>query len=238
LIRSSELLTRFTPSAILPVKYFTALGIPPGKDGILEQIPAPAKDRLLQLMRILESAGDAPITSAQIEVLTGWSSNTIRKDISFLEAVVGQAAVGTANGYAPASLVPAIRKALSLDAPRKYCVMGLGRLGSAYLNMPPLTAGFELVAGFDTSVNRVEILQSPVPLYPAYKMGEVITRFGIEIALLCVPPDAAQGAAEKLAAAGIRGILNFAPAVLRLPPEIAVRNVYLEDELRALAIRL
>jgi redox-sensing transcriptional repressor len=207
----------------------------------LEQIPAPAKDRLLQLMRILESAGDAPITSAQIEGLTGWSSNTIRKDISFLEAVAGQA--GTASGYAPASLVPAIRRALSLDAPRKYCVVGLGRLGSAYLNMQsPLGGaalpGFELVAGFDTSVNRVEILQSPAPLYPAYKMGEVITRFGIEIALLCVPPDAAQGAAEKLAAAGIRGILNFAPAVLRLPPEIAVRNVYLEDELRALAIRL
>jgi redox-sensing transcriptional repressor len=209
----------------------------------LEQIPAPAKDRLLQLMRILEAAGDEPITSAQIEVLTGWSSNTIRKDISFLEAVAGQAAVGTANGYAPASLVPAIRRALSLDAPRKYCVVGLGRLGSAYLNMQsPLGGaalpGFELVAGFDTSVNRVEILQSPAPLYPAYKMGEVITRFGIEIALLCVPPDAAQVAAEKLAAAGIRGILNFAPAVLKLPPEVAVRNVYLEDELRALAIRL
>jgi redox-sensing transcriptional repressor len=204
----------------------------------LEQIPAPAKERLLQLMRILEADGDGEsITSARIEGLTGWSSNTIRKDISFLEAVVGQAAVGTANGYAPASLVPAIRKALSLDAPRKYCVVGLGRLGSAYLNMAP-QSGFELVAGFDTSVNRVEILQSPAPLYPAYKMGEVINRFGIEIALLCVPPEAAHGAAEKLAAAGIRGILNFAPAVLRLPPEIAVRNVYLEDELRALAIRL
>jgi redox-sensing transcriptional repressor len=210
----------------------------------LEQIPAPAKERLLHLMRIFEALGDdEPITSAQIEGLTGWSSHTIRKDISFLEAAAEP--VGTALGYAPTCLVPAIRRALSLDRPRKYCVVGLGRLGSAYLNTVPFSASapgvspaFELVAGFDTSVNRVEILASPAPLYPAYKMGEVIARFGIEIALLCVPPEAAQGAAEKLAAAGIRGIINFAPTVLRLPPEVAVRSVYLEDELRALAIRM
>jgi redox-sensing transcriptional repressor len=117
--------------------------------------------------------------------------------------------------------------------------VGLGRLGSAYLNISALDLGeFELSAGFDTNVNRTEILKSPVPLYPAYKMGEVISRFGIEIALLCVPAGAAQEAAEKLAAAGIRGIVNFAPEELKLPPEIPVRNVYVADELRALAIRM
>jgi redox-sensing transcriptional repressor len=69
-------------------------------------------------------------------------------------------------------------------------------------------------------------------------MAEIIRRFSIEIALLCVPGEAAQGAAEKLAAAGIRGILNFAPVVLTLDGDIAVRNVYVMDELRALAIKL
>jgi redox-sensing transcriptional repressor len=201
-------------------------------------------------MRILEDSGKEHLTSAQIEGLTSWPSHTIRKDISFLgvhgsggdtEGPGGK--TGSQGGYSPAVLAPVIRKALSLDRRRKFCIVGLGRLGSAYLGMRPeagfrLTAGFELAAGFDISVNRVEILRSPVPLYPAYKMGEVIGRFGIEIALLCVPPEAAQGAAEKLIAAGIRGILNFAPLVLMLPPEIAVRNVYLEDELCALAIHM
>jgi redox-sensing transcriptional repressor len=98
--------------------------------------------------------------------------------------------------------------------------------------------GFELRAGFDTNVNRTEILKSPVPLYPAYKMGEVIGRFEIEIALLCVPAENAQAAAEKLAAAGIKGIVNFAPQVLTVPPSVAVRNVYVADELRALAIAI
>ena len=216
----------------------------PVKEGNVEQIPAVIRERLLHLMRILEAAGDKPITSTRIEGLTGWSSHTIRRDISHLESFAAhgegaQARIGSANGYAPACLLPLIRRALDLDRSRKYCVVGLGRLGSAYLNtLPAPGGGFELTAGFDVSVNRVEILKSPVPLYPAYKMGEVIGRFGIEIALLCVPVAAAQDAAERLAAAGIRGIINFAPVVLRLAPDIAVRNVDLDEELRALAVRL
>jgi redox-sensing transcriptional repressor len=114
--------------------------------------------------------------------------------------------------------------------------VGLGRLGSAYLNFSAFAGGdFELTAGFDANVNRVEILSSPVPLYPAYKMAEIISRFSIEISLLCVPEDQAQSAADRLAAAGIRGIVNFAPVVLHTPPEVAVRNVYIIDDLRALA---
>jgi redox-sensing transcriptional repressor len=206
-------------------------------------------------MRLLEESGPGPVTSAGIEALTGWASHTIRKDISFLG---GEGILGSSAGYDPAALAGAIKKALGLNRRRLFCVVGLGRLGSAYLNfrgfepeagtetVPEAGSGtdrrrgepeFELAAGFDTNVNRVEILKSSAPLYPAYKMGEVIRRFGVEIALLCVPPGAAQAAAEKLAAAGIRGILNFAPVPLKLGPEIAVRNVFLADELRALAVQ-
>ena len=216
----------------------------------MEQIPTPARERLLYLMRILEHTGEEILSSAQIEALTGWASHTIRKDISYLTDA-GGGAIGSSTGYEKTVLLPVIKKALGLDRQRKFCVVGLGRLGSAYLNLgafgpgglvklPELTefGEFELAAGFDTNVNRTEILPSPVPLFPAYKMGEVIGRFNIEIALLCVPASSAQAAAEKLAAAGIRGIVNFAPAALNLPQEIAVRNVYLADELRALAVRM
>jgi redox-sensing transcriptional repressor len=210
----------------------------------MEQIPAPAKERLLYLMRLLErSGGEGPVSSARIEALTGWASHTVRKDISFLEAAIdgGDSAgtAGSSGGYDPAVLVPRIKKALGLEIRRKYCVVGLGRLGSAYLNIQDLDESeFELAAGFDTNVNRTEILRSPVPLYPAYKMPEVITRFGIEIALLCVPVEAAQSAADKLAAAGIRGILNFVPALITVPPGVAVRNVYVRDELLSLSIKM
>ena len=226
----------------------------------MDQIPAPARERLLYLMRTLEHTQEKILSSAQIEALTGWSSHTIRKDISYLNENEG-ILVGSSSGYEKETLLPVIKKALGLNRKRKFCIVGLGRLGSAYLNlgnnksdvindvsggstdgnpgfaMPDLD-DFELAAGFDTNVNRTEILPSPVPLYPAFKMGEVIGRFEIEIALLCVPAAAAQTAAEKLAAAGIKGIVNFAPAGLKLPPEIAVRNVYITDDLRALAVKM
>jgi redox-sensing transcriptional repressor len=190
-------------------------------------------------MRLLEKQGNTgTVTSAQVEHLTGWSRETIRKDISCLGMAVGTTLGGSA-GYEPGALVPLIKTALGLDRRRKFCIVGLGRLGSAYLNYEPSElAEFEFAAGFDTNVNRVEILKSPAPLYPAYKMSEVIGRFRIEIALLCVPSEAAQAVAEKCVSAGILGILNFAPVALRLPPEIAVRNMYVADELRSLAIKM
>jgi len=216
-----------------------------------DSISEPAQERLLQLMRLLENhvlagnTGDpgykSAVTSAQVEHLTGWPRDTIRKDISCLMAAEGVegGSIGGNAGYEPKLLIPLIKKALGLDGRRKFCVVGLGRLGSAYLNFaPPELAEFELAAGFDTNVNRVEILKSPAPLYPVYKLAEVISRLGIEIALLCVPAEAAQAAAEKCAAAGVKGILNFAPVALALPPGVAVRNVYVVDELRSLTIKM
>jgi len=208
---------------------------------VTDTVSGPAKERLLRIMRILEGEG-RDFTSAELEALTGWPRDTIRKDISSLPKQLppgeGAAGLGGSSGYAPRTLVPLIKAALGLYR-RSFCVVGLGRLGSAYLNLEPAALGeYVLAAGFDTNVNRVEILKSPVTLFPAYRMGEVIRRLGIEIALLCVPAGAAQSAAEKLAAAGIRGILNFAPVIITVPQEVTVRNVYVRDELLALSIKM
>ncbi|MDR2552853.1 MAG: CoA-binding protein [Treponema sp.] len=232
-------------------------------------IPESARGRLLHILRILETVPEErKLTSTELETLAGWPSHTIRKDISclyeFLETVKHSSEPripmdnekynsSSGAGYTAERLVPLIRKALGLDRRRKFCVVGLGRLGSAYLNLDPASLGeFELAAGFDSNVNRVEIIKSSAPLYPAYKMEDVIGRLSIEIALLCIPAEAAQGAAERLAAAGIRGIVNFAPVILTLSGgrpgggtdnspgrpgnrPVAVRNVHVADELRALA---
>ena len=235
----------------MAVKYFTEITKIERKSkekSVPDTISESAKERLLRIMRILEGE-NRNFTSAELETLTGWPRDTIRKDISFLPKHVqsedgepeisGHISAGTTSGYAPQTLVPLIKEALNLDRRRTFCVVGLGRLGSAYLNLDSSALGeFEPAAGFDTNVNRVEILVSPVPLYPAYKMGEVIRRLGIEIALLCVPAEAAQQTAEKLAASGIQGILNFAPVIITVPAGITVRNVYVRDELLALTVKI
>jgi redox-sensing transcriptional repressor len=194
------------------------------------EVSTPTKNRLLHLLKILEKSKTTSITSLQIEEETSWSRDTVRKDISALGGL------GSANGYETEQLSSAIRKALGLDRKRRLCVVGLGRLGSAYLNFGAFNdSEFELVAGFDTNVNRVEILSSSVPLYPAYKMVEIIKRLSIDIGLLCVPEGQAQSAADKLIQSGICGIVNFAPIVLKAPPGVSIRDVFIVDELRSLA---
>ncbi|MFQ3546722.1 MAG: redox-sensing transcriptional repressor Rex [Termitinemataceae bacterium] len=200
----------------------------------MKQIPGPSVERLLALVRLLERLSVPYVTSGEIEERTGWSSNTVRKDISYIEG-----AVAGSSGYDRLRLLSAITEALGLTKTRRFCIVGLGRLGSAYLNFPAFSdEHFELVAGFDSNVNRIEILRSPVPLYPAYKMGEVISRFSIELALLCVPGSEAQAATDRLVSAGIKGIINFAPVVLKVPEGVSVRNVYIVDELRAISATL
>ncbi|MCL2557725.1 MAG: hypothetical protein FWE09_04535 [Treponema sp.] len=119
---------------------------------------------------------------------------------------------------------------------KKICIVGLGSLGLAQLRAAEAGLGeFELAAGFDADPVRAEILSSSAPLFPAHKMPEVIARMGIQIAMLCVPAEAAQECAEICAAAGARGILNFAPVALRLPPGVHARDVSVLEDLRGLA---
>ncbi len=194
-------------------------------------ITKPTAERLSQLARLLEQRGNhhAPISSAEIEQITGWTSTTIRKDISTLNA---GPEIATNSGYDGERLAAAIKHALGF-------IVGLGRLGSAFLEYSGFAGSpFTLCAGFDSNVNRIEILKADFPLYPTFKMKEVIARLGIESAILCVPPAHAQAAADKLVECGITGIVNFTPAVLSVPQGIGIENVSIIDALGSLTARL
>lgn len=202
-------------------------------------IPKPAAERLAQLARLLDQRGKCidPISSADIEQLTGWPSHTIRKDISCLE---GADAISTSSGYDGARLAAAIRKNLGLATQaQKSCVVGLGRLGSSFLEYAGFAgSSFELCAGFDSNVNRIEILKADFPLYPTFKMKDVIPRLGITYAILCVPAAQAQATADRLAECGIVGIVNFTPVILSAPHGTEIENVSVIDALGSLAARL
>ena len=144
-------------------------------------IPKPTAERLSQLARLLSQRGKlSPISSAEIEQMTGWTSHTIRKDISALDAGSN---ISTSTGYDPEKLAHAIKQSLNLtNSATKCCIVGLGRLGSAFLEYAGfLNSPFTLCAGFDSNVNRLEILQADFPLYPTFKMKEIIPRLGISL---------------------------------------------------------
>lgn len=198
----------------------------------MKAIPGPSKRRLVLLERLLSGCGKKTITSVEIEALTGCSSAVIRKDISLLDVCCG-----ASNGYKIAELKAAIVKALNLTQERqKCCIVGLGKLGQALLESTELESSpFQIVAGFDSNVNRTEVLRSVFPLHPTTMLESVIKTEHIKYAILTVPQEEAQGTAQKLSSCGIKGIVNFTSCVLTVPKKTAVENVSLLTSLETLS---
>ncbi len=222
---------------ILLSKFYIVCEIIHRKSFVKTEIPKPTLARLVKLSRLLEQIAStegesAVISSAEIEGLTGWTRDTVRRDISFLNASCAKA-----GGYDVLLLKQTIQSRIAVQTGEaKCCLVGLGRLGEALINYGGFDGtAFSMVAGFDSNVNRTEILSAPFPLYTTTKMQAVIAAQKIEYAILAVPTSAAQSTAQKLAEYGIKGIVNFTPVVLSLPANIKIENVSVLDALQKLA---
>ncbi len=134
------------------------------------------------------------------------------------------------------NLAAAIREALGID--RSWCavLVGVGNLAKALLRYQGFRAqGFEIVGLFD--IDRTKIGQEVEGLLvePLDQLANRLGALDAEIGIVTVPGDAAQGVADAFVSAGVRGILNFAPVVLRLPPKVSLVTVDLAIQLEQLA---
>ena len=191
----------------------------------MKKISEPSKKRLLVLEKILSQSAKKRITSVELSDLTGWGEATIRRDISNLELHKG-----LSNGYEVGALRNAIRQAFQIDGSvagkHRCCIVGLGKLGEALLENSVFAGSpFELVAGFDTNVNKIEIMKSSVPLFPTLDLESKIRSLKIEYAVLAVPDEKAQFMAERLVSYGIKGIVNYTNVILNLSKNVRVENV-------------
>ena len=98
----------------------------------MQNIPLPAKRRLVLLERLLSAYKEKTITSQKIQELTGWTSAVVRRDISWIDVKCG-----ATNGYKVAELKAALVKSFNLEqTEQRCCIVGLGRMGQALLDMP------------------------------------------------------------------------------------------------------
>lgn len=201
------------------------------------QISKPTRERLIKLVRLLrqaEQSGKEMLSSTEIQQRTNWTSFTIRRDISTLGI-----RCSNSQGYKVSLLKSEIEKKLNLNAAEKRCcIVGLGLLGEALATSNCFVGtSYCVVAGFDSSVNRTETLKTDFPLYSTHKMESIIKSEQIEYAILTVPEKVAQETALKLNMFGIKGIVNFTSAVLRLPSTTAVENLSVIDSLQNLFVK-
>ncbi len=201
----------------------------------MKQITEPTKRRLVLLKHLLAAYPEKNITSQKIAELAGWSAAVVRRDISQIDI-----RCGASNGYKVADLEQSLDELLNLSqVQHKCCIVGLGRMGQALLDNIELDSSpFKIAAGFDSNVNRTEVLHSAFPLHPTTMLESVIKEEHIQYALMTVEVSEAQSIATRLAVCGIRGIVNYAPCMISVPETTKVENVSLLMSLETLSARI
>jgi redox-sensing transcriptional repressor len=138
-------------------------------------------------------------------------------------------------GYRCAELIPKIKEILGTNQSWPVAIVGIGNLGRALIGYRGFgQQGFRIVIGFDTDPSKVGLAIEGIPIFHLEELQEQISRWKIRLAILAVPSLAAQHVAEDIVAAGIEGILNFAPVTLNLPPHVSCVGVDLAMELEQL----
>ncbi|MCD0461744.1 redox-sensing transcriptional repressor Rex [Roseiconus lacunae] len=198
------------------------------------RFPRPAVGRFSlyyrELYRLLDQ-GQSHINSKQLGSIVNVSPAVVRRDLSNL-GTIGRRGVG----YQIDQLIDQIGGVLGSGQQWQVVLVGVGSLGDALLRYRGFERlGFRLVAAFDLDNQKVNQTIGGVSILNAETMVGKLAELSPDLAIIAVPAEVALDVANELVAAGISGILNFAPTTLRLPPGIAVVNVDLASELQRLA---
>ena len=200
-------------------------------------IPRPTIKRLSHYLRALDSylaQGRSTISSRQLGQAIGITDAQVRKDLGNF-GQLGQPGIG----YAVTALRAELRRILKIDRTWNAVVIGVGNIGRAILSYPHFAGrGFNVVAAFDADDRRVGESIGEVRVRSMDDLPAAIAELDVRIGILTVPADAAQSVAEEMTAAGIQGILNFAPVRLDVGDAAEVTSVDLSRSLEQLAYQV
>lgn len=227
--------------------YYHTIGfaaLPPLSDGVpfmkTAGIPAPAVRRLSLYLRELEAiwrTDQRTVSSKQLGEVLKLTPTQIRKDLAYF-GQFGQAGIG----YDVEELITRIRRILGTDRTWNVLLVGAGNLGmalSAYRGFAK--KGFKLVAVFDDDPSKVGNSLSGAPglrIQPVSAIPALVKEKDIRLAIIAVPAESAQGVADVLVSAGVRGLLNFAPVNLNVAGNVAVSAVDLAVQLEQLSFQV
>ncbi|VTS04504.1 redox-sensing transcriptional repressor Rex [Tuwongella immobilis] len=202
-----------------------------------ERISRATAGRLSLYLRCLESRlreGQTKISSSDLAETLGITDSQVRKDLSQLGSL-GKRGIG----YTIVDLIRAIRESLGIDRTWRAALIGIGNLARALLRYRGFHArGFEIVGLFDSDTQKIGSEVDGQKVLSLQEMPATIETEAIRLAILTVPANAAQGIVDRLASTGIRGVLNFAPTVLKMPSNIQLVSVDFTIQLEQLAFRV
>ncbi|MGQ0617773.1 MAG: redox-sensing transcriptional repressor Rex [Acidimicrobiia bacterium] len=197
------------------------------------RIPEATVARLPVYLRgLLEIVGSTTtVSSERLAELAGVNAAKVRKDLSYLGSY------GTRGvGYDVEYLLFQMNRELGLTRHWPVVIVGIGNLGLALANYGGFGAsGFHVVALVDVDRAKVGQRIGELTVAPVERLPALVDECGIAVGIIATPATAAQDVATLLVNAGVRSILNFAPAVLNVPEGVSLRKVDLAVELQILS---
>lgn len=182
----------------------------------------------------VDAKGIITISSGDIAEGVGVSPAQVRKDLAYF----GEFGI-RGVGYNVKDLHRNILKILGLNTEWSVCLVGLGNLGLALSTYKGFkNRGFTITSIFDKDPNKIGMIIDGVEVMDIARMEEVVSKTRTKIGVITVPASYAQDIADKLVKCGVSAILNFAPVVLNVPPEVELRNVDLSVNLEVLTFNL
>jgi redox-sensing transcriptional repressor len=203
-------------------------------DSSLQGIPEATIARLPLYLRALYALADrdiASVSSEELAAAAGVNSAKLRKDLSHLGSY-GTRGVGYDVDY----LIYQVSRELGLTQDWPVVIVGAGNLGRALANYGGFASrGFRVAALLDSDPAVIGSVIAGHRVQAANEIERVVSDYGVMIGAITAPAVAAQGICDRLVAAGVTSILNFAPVVLTVPDGVDVRKVDLSIELQILA---
>ncbi len=187
----------------------------------------------LRCLNELAAAGIETVSSQELAEQFNLNSAQIRKDLGYF----GEFGV-RGTGYYINDLRAHLTKILGLDKPHRVGIIGSGRLGTALANYNGLEkSNFSVVALFDNDPNKIgeRVGHDRIPVFDVKKISKVVRDEGIDVAVIAVPARAAQRVLNQVMAAGVKAVLNFAPAPLKARLGVKVKTVDLTTSLESLS---
>jgi redox-sensing transcriptional repressor len=188
----------------------------------------------LRFLEEFEARAQDTVSSGELAHSGGTTSAQVRKDLSLFGSF-GKRGLG----YNVKELARAIREILGLQKPWSVVIIGAGKVGAALAQYRGFTArGFRVVGVYDRDAAKVGTRLEGVTVRDERELEKDIAKLRPEIAVLCVPAEAAQPLVDRVTGVGIRAVLNFAPTPLKVPPHVTLRSVNMATELEILTFAL
>lgn len=187
----------------------------------------------LRCLNELASAGIKTVSSQELAEQFNLNSAQIRKDLGYF----GEFGV-RGTGYFINDLRAHLTKILGLDRPHHVGIVGAGRLGTALANYNGLSkSNFAVVALFDNDEEKIGRQVGPdrIPVHDVKKIAMVVRDKDIDVAVIATPARVAQRVLNQITAAGVKAVLNFAPAPLTARLGVKVKTVDLTTSLESLS---